>query len=206
MALGAVVTAIKRQVSKKSGAEFARLTVEDFSGSAEILVFPEAWAAISDRVRPDVPLLIKGGYSRRDEGADNPTFIVETVQRFEELRVSGQLVVAIDLEMMGRSPRNGKGAVMSGGETEVAQVVTKGNGDAKSVSLDVSLTPDLMGDVRQVIDSHPGSVPVEVRWSDGNGTKARFRSRSMKMAANGAALNELRALLGPERVRLVRGG
>jgi DNA polymerase-3 subunit alpha len=206
MALGAVVTAIKRQVSKKSGAEFARLTVEDFSGSAEILVFPEAWAAISDRVRPDVPLLIKGGYSRRDEGADNPTFIVETVQRFEELRVSGQLVVAIDLEMKSQSPRHGPSAGRNGGEAEVARVVMQGNGDAQTVTLDVSLTPDLMGDVRQVIDSHPGAVPVEVRWSDSNGTKARFRSRSMKMAANGAALNELRALLGSERVRLVRGG
>src|SRR5205085_2303158 len=29
MALGVVITAVKRQLSKKSGAEFARLTVED---------------------------------------------------------------------------------------------------------------------------------------------------------------------------------
>jgi hypothetical protein len=120
--------------------------------------------------------------------------------------VSGQLVVSIDLERKDQSPRNGHSAARNGGETEVARVVTPGNVEAQSMSLDVSLTPDLMGDVRQVIDSHPGSVPVEVRWSDDNGTTARFRSRSMKMAANGAALNELRALLGSERVRLVRGG
>ena len=42
-----VVTAIKKQVCKRTGAEFARLTVEDFSGSSEVLVFPEAWAALS---------------------------------------------------------------------------------------------------------------------------------------------------------------
>jgi DNA polymerase-3 subunit alpha len=51
LTLGVVVTAVKRQVSKKSGAEFARLTVEDFSGSSELLVFPSL-AALSDRVRP----------------------------------------------------------------------------------------------------------------------------------------------------------
>jgi DNA polymerase-3 subunit alpha len=79
MALGVVVTAIKRQMSKRSGAEFARLTVEDFSGSSEVLVFPEAWSVLADRVRTDVPILLKGGYSKRDQDAETPTFIVEKV-------------------------------------------------------------------------------------------------------------------------------
>src|SRR4029079_8329766 len=39
MALAVVVTAIKRQISKRSGSEFARLTIEDFSGSTEVMVF-----------------------------------------------------------------------------------------------------------------------------------------------------------------------
>jgi DNA polymerase-3 subunit alpha len=97
VAVGVVVTAIKRQISKRSGAEFARLTVEDFSGSAEVLVFQEAWAVIAERVRPDIPLLLKGGYSRKDQGVENPTFIVESVTRFTEIRASGELGVAIEL-------------------------------------------------------------------------------------------------------------
>ena len=172
-----VVTAVKRQVSKKSGAEFARLTVEDFSGSSELLVFPEAWAALSDRVKTDIPLLVKGGYSKRDQGADNPTFIVESVQRFEELRVAGQ--VAVELEI-GDARRDGE----------------DGN----------PLSPDLMKDVRIVAESHPGSASLEVRWIDAKGTPSRLRSRSIKVAANSAALGELRALLGQDRVRLVRVG
>jgi DNA polymerase III subunit alpha len=99
--VGVVVTAIKRQISKRSGAEFARLTVEDFSGQGEILVFPEAWAAIGDRVRPDLPLLFKGGYSRRDEGVENPTFIVESVQRFAELRATGECSVIVEVKKAG---------------------------------------------------------------------------------------------------------
>ena len=177
LTLGVVVTAVKRQVSKKSGAEFARLTVEDFSGSSELLVFPEAWAALSDRVKTDIPLLVKGGYSKRDQGADNPTFIVESVQRFEELRVAGQ--VAVELEI-GDARRDGE----------------DGN----------PLSPDLMKDVRIVAESHPGSASLEVRWIDAKGTPSRLRSRSIKVAANSAALGELRALLGQDRVRLVRVG
>jgi DNA polymerase-3 subunit alpha len=167
--LGVVITAVKRQVSKRSGAEFARLTVEDFSGSSEVLVFPETWAALQDRLKPDVPVLLEGSYGKRDQGGDNPTFIVETVKRLAELRCNGQMVVSIDL---------GPGT---------------------------TLPPEVMTDVRAVVDAHPGTAPLEMRWSDGNGSRARLRSRSMALSASTAALTELRALLGSERVRLVRG-
>jgi DNA polymerase-3 subunit alpha len=87
--LGVVITAIRRQIAKRSGAEFARLTVEDFSGSCEVLVFPEAWGVIADRVKTDVPVLIRGGYSRRDQGTENPTLIVESIEPFAEKRLNG---------------------------------------------------------------------------------------------------------------------
>jgi DNA polymerase-3 subunit alpha len=170
IALGVVVTAVKRQISKKNGNEFARLTIEDFSGSAEVLVFPEAWAAMADRVRTDVPVLLKGGYSRRDEGADNPTFIVESLTPFAELRAGGTMIVQLEL--------------------------VDGSGVA----------PGVMEDVRDLLDAHPGSAGVEVSWSDGNGTRVRFRSRRHKVAVSAASLSALRGLLGADRVKLVRGG
>ncbi|HKG93201.1 MAG TPA: DNA polymerase III subunit alpha, partial [Gemmatimonadaceae bacterium] len=168
MTLAVVVTAIKRQISKRSGAEFARLTIEDFSGSAEVLVFPEAWSVLGDRIKADVPVLLKGGYSRRDQGAESPTFIIETAQLMAELRTTGQVVVSIELERK------------------------------------TDLSPDVMRDVRAVADQHHGSSPLELRWSDGNGTQVRLRSRSVTLSADGAALSDLRALLGEERVKLRR--
>ncbi len=169
IALGVVVTAIKRQTSKRNGAEFARLTVEDFSGSSEVLVFPEAWTVLSHRIRTDVPVLLKGGYPRRDQGVDKATFIVESVTPFVELRATGDVAVSIDL---GLAP---------------------------------PLAPEVMRDVRDVLEMHAGSAPVEVRWRDDDGSDARLRSRSMRIAVTNAALNDLRAVVGSERVRLVRG-
>ena len=169
MAIAVVVTAVRRQLSKKTGNEFARLTVEDFSGSTEVLVFPEAWAAIGDRVLPDVPVLIKGGYSRRDQGVDAPTFIVESVTRLAELRTAGQIAVSLELA-----------------EAETLPAL-------------------VMRDIRSVVDAHPGSAPLEVQWSGRDGSRARWRSASLKLSPASAALLELRALLGSERVRLVRG-
>ena len=169
MALGVVVTAIKRQVSKRSGSEFARLTVEDFSGSSEVLVFPEAWALLGDRIKADVPLLLKGGYSKRDQEVDNPTFIVESATPFVELRAMGNVAVSIEL------------------------------------AIGAPVTADVLHDVREMVDAHAGSAPIELRWNDGNGMSARLRSRSLRIAVTNAALHDLRALLGTERVRLVRG-
>jgi hypothetical protein len=68
------------------------------------------------------------------------------------------------------------------------------------------VTPDVLRDVRELAEAHAGSAPLEVRWSDGNGTQARLRSRTLRVAVTSASLSALRVLLGPERVRLVRGG
>jgi len=168
MAIACVITAIRRQVSRKSGAEYARLMIEDFTGTAEVLVFPEAWAAMGDRLRTDVPVLVRGAFSRRDEGSDNPTFVVESVQPLAELRANGQIAVSIELA-------------------------------------EQALVPAVMADVVVVANSHPGAAPVEVRWAGADGGVTRWRSRSLRVAAGGPALRELRALLGDDRVRLVRG-
>src|SRR5688572_3982554 len=173
IALGVVITSIKRQISKRSGSEFARLTVEDFSGSTEVLIFPEKWASIADQIRTDIPVLLKGGYSKRDRDVEGPTFIVESITRFADMTFSGQIGVSITL------------------------------GDGRDVNADV------LRDVRAVIETHStGSTvaPVlEVRWRDGNGG-TRLKSRSLRLPASHAALTELRALLGPDRVHLVRAG
>lgn len=128
---------------------------------------------LADRVKTDVPVLLKGSYSRRDQDAESPTFIVESLSPFVELRLTGQVAVSIEL-------KSGSG-----------------------------LTPDVMHDVRAVVESHAttaaSSPPLEVQWTDGTGMRARLRSRSLKIAASQAALTDLRRILGDDRVRLVRG-
>ena len=171
--LAAVITGVKKQVSKKSGAEFARLMLEDFSGTTEVLVFPEAWTVIGPTVRTDIPVLIKGGYSRRDQEAENPTFIVEKITPMAELRTSGQVAIALHI----------------GAPTELA--------------------PSIFTDVKTIVATHAttnASAPaLEFQWQDRSGVKARLRSKSLRISASQAVLNDLRALLGEEHVRLVRG-
>ncbi len=168
MSLCVVVTSVKKQMSKRTGAEFARLVIEDFSGSAEVMVFPEKWASLSTQLRTDVPVLLRGAYARRDQTADNPLFVVESVKPMTDLRADGQVAVQLEL------------------------------------TLGQHATPALADELREVISHHPGSAPIEIRWSDGNGERAAFRSRSFTVSADGPSIAELRALVGDDRVKVVR--
>src|SRR5437879_3734069 len=93
--IAAVVSLVKRQISKKSGAEYARLVLEDFHGTAEALVFPEAWAKLNAVIHADATLLLTGSYSPRDRTEEQAPFIVEAVRPLEELKASGAIGLAL---------------------------------------------------------------------------------------------------------------
>jgi len=93
--VAAVMTVVKRQTSKKTGSEYARLTIEDFHGTAEALVFPEAWSKLNDVIKPDGALLLTGSYSPRDRGEEQAPFIVEGARPLDELKPSGAIGVAL---------------------------------------------------------------------------------------------------------------
>jgi DNA polymerase-3 subunit alpha len=93
--VAAVMTVVKRQTSKKTGAEYARLTLEDFHGTAEALVFPEAWAKLNGVIKTDGALLLTGSYSARDRGEEQAPFIVEAARPLDELKPSGAIGMAL---------------------------------------------------------------------------------------------------------------
>src|SRR4051794_1137899 len=68
--VAAVVTGVKRQISKKTGKEYARLVLEDFHGTAEAIVFPDAWAKLNQIILPDSALLLTGGESEPAPGGE----------------------------------------------------------------------------------------------------------------------------------------
>jgi DNA polymerase III subunit alpha len=100
VSVAAVVTAVKRQISKKTGKEYARLVLEDFHGTAEAIVFPEAWAKLNQVIVADSAVLLTGGYSDRDRGEDRAPFIIEGARPLEELKRSG----AVALSLRWRAP------------------------------------------------------------------------------------------------------
>ncbi len=157
--IAAVVTALKRQISKKTGKEYARLVLEDFHGTAEAIVFPEAWARLNQVIVPDAAMLLTGGFSERDRGEDRAPFIVEGAQPLQELAQTGALALSLRwrlpgapapdlllaaIRLCGRHP----------GPTPVYIEWNDGNGESvrlRSRNVRVALEEDLVRGLRELL-------------------------------------------------------
>jgi DNA polymerase-3 subunit alpha len=159
--IGAVVTALKRQISKKTGKEYARLVLEDFHGTAEAIVFPDAWAKLNQAILPDAALLLTGGYSDRDRGEDRAPFIVESVKPLSEIKATGALALSLRWRLPSAPPADAVRAVARlctshPGPTPVYIEWNDGNGESvrlRSRSLRVALEEDLVRGLRELLGS-----------------------------------------------------
>ncbi len=182
LAVAAVVTAVKRQIARRSGAEWARLVAEDFHGTATCLVFPEAWGKLARVVAADGAYLLLGGYTARDRGEEDAPFIVEDAVPLADLRASGRVALALR---------------WGGGEAAGA-----GSGGAPGPRAGEAARA-----VAALCAAHPGPAPVFVDWNDRDAREqARFRSRALTVSLDDALLDALRDVLGRDAVTLVKAG
>ncbi len=157
--IAAVVTAVKRQISKKTGKEYARLVLEDFHGTAEAIVFPEAWAKLNQTIAPDGALLLSGTYSDRDRGEDRAPFIVEGARALGELKESGAVALSLRWALPSAPPPETLRAAAAlctthPGPTPLYIEWSDGNGEAvrlRSRRLRVAADEDLVRALRDLL-------------------------------------------------------
>src|ERR1700675_3692176 len=74
-----------RVLKSKRGDFYAQATLEDMSGSIDMIVFPEAYKRLQDKVKLEVPVLVKAGV-RIEEGA-NPKITAAEIMPLEDAKV-----------------------------------------------------------------------------------------------------------------------
>jgi DNA polymerase-3 subunit alpha len=173
--LACVVTSMDVRVSRKSGKEWCRLSVEDFHGTAEALVFGDTWAATRDLFAEDLPVVIEGTVSGNSRDEEDPPIFVDSVRRLRELGTTGQIGVCIELKQG-----------MECAPDEFARV--------REV-LESSPGP---GPV--LVRWRPAGAN-----GNGTGGESPTLVSSLGVAPNAGLLSDLRALLGGDRVHLTRG-
>jgi DNA polymerase III subunit alpha len=87
-----------RVLKSKRGEYYAQANLEDMLGSVEMLVFPEAFKRLQDKVKLEVPVLVRGGV-RVEEGS-NPKLTVSEITPLEDAkaRLPRSLRIRIPLE------------------------------------------------------------------------------------------------------------
>src|SRR5579871_2375238 len=92
-----------RVLKSKKGDFYAQGTLEDMSGSVDMIVFPEAYRRLQDKVKLEVPVLVKAGV-RVEEGS-NPKITVADITALEDAKVPlpRAIRVRIPLESAGEA-------------------------------------------------------------------------------------------------------
>ncbi|MEX2570815.1 MAG: DNA polymerase III subunit alpha [Gemmatimonadota bacterium] len=173
--LACVITEASRQISKRDGSEWARITIEDFQGTATVLAFGDTWASSRDVLQKDAPVLIRGSVSGRERDEDDPPIFLDGAVPLDSVREAGDVGLCIEL---------------GAGDTDEESV--------QRVRVALAGSP---GPAPVIVLWRGTAAPASP--SDAADTP-RLRSRSLHVAPRPELLEELREVFGEGRVRLVR--
>ncbi|HEX2203693.1 MAG TPA: DNA polymerase III subunit alpha [Longimicrobium sp.] len=158
--LACVVTEAARQISKRDGSEWGRITVEDFHGTATVLAFGDSWAKYKDVLQQDTPVVIRGAVSSRERDEEDPPMFLDAAVRLDDVRTGGEVGVVIELGSAGTEPAAVERAkailAEHAGAGPVFVLWKNGGGDAdaprlKSKSLKVAPRDELLMALREAL-------------------------------------------------------
>ncbi|NJN37154.1 MAG: hypothetical protein HC794_09030, partial [Nitrospiraceae bacterium] len=97
--LGGLVTAVKQRVTQRgrsAGQTMAIVTLEDKTGSAEVVVFSEIWAKYSGYLKEDKIVFVLGKLQQRENGPSLMPQRVLPIEKADELAKSLHVVLFAD--------------------------------------------------------------------------------------------------------------
>jgi DNA polymerase-3 subunit alpha len=174
--LACVVTDVSRQISRRDGAEWGRITVEDFHGTATVLAFGDSWERNRDELQKDAPVLLRGSVSGRERDEEDPPIFLDGVTSLAAVRDSGSVAVCVEL---------GHGA------------------DPDSIQRVSTLLAENGGAAPLLVRWRRGPAGASEN-GDSDDDSPRLRSRSLTVSPHAGLLRDLRDALGEAAVKLVK--
>ena len=135
--MACVVTAVARQISRRDGSEWAKITVEGFQGTATVLAFKDVWRSGKETLRTDAVVLLRGKVSDRERDEEDPPIFLDEAEPLKGVPDSGRLAVRIALQWEDELPEDAfdRARAVVAERTGGAPVeVVVGNGDGAEAS------------------------------------------------------------------------
>ncbi|MDR5684226.1 MAG: DNA polymerase III subunit alpha [Armatimonadota bacterium] len=85
--VGGIVTHVRAMTAKSSGSRFAAVTLEDLTGSVDVLVWPRTYERCGSILRPDAVVVVRG---RMDNSEARPKLLAEEILPVEALSMGGE--------------------------------------------------------------------------------------------------------------------
>ncbi len=83
--IAGVITGLKVAKSKRSGEMYASACLEDTAGKIDLIAFPQSYGALAEKLKIDVPVLVRG--SLRGEEDSAPKLAVSQITALEDVKV-----------------------------------------------------------------------------------------------------------------------
>ncbi|MGI4829522.1 MAG: DNA polymerase III subunit alpha, partial [Janthinobacterium lividum] len=80
-----VITGLKVAKSKRSGEMYAQACLEDAVGKIELIAFPQSYEKLAEKLKIDVPVLIRGALRGEEDSA--PKIAISSIQALEDVQV-----------------------------------------------------------------------------------------------------------------------
>jgi len=98
--IAGVITGLKVAKSKRSGEMYAQAALEDTVGKIELIAFPAAYEKLAEKLRIDVPVLVRGSLRGEEDAA--PKLAVSSIQALEDIKI--KLPEALRIKVPLHSP------------------------------------------------------------------------------------------------------
>ncbi len=93
--MACVVTGVAKQLSRRDGSEWGKVTVEGFQGTATVLGFKDVWKSCRDTLQTDAVVLVRGKVSDRERDEDDPPVFLDGAEKLADVPESGRVSVHI---------------------------------------------------------------------------------------------------------------
>jgi DNA polymerase-3 subunit alpha len=85
IAIAGVITGLKVAKSKRSGEMYAQASLEDTVGKIELIAFPQSYEKLAEKLKIDVPVLVKGVLRGEEDSA--PKLAISSIQALEDVKL-----------------------------------------------------------------------------------------------------------------------
>jgi len=170
-----IVTACKEHVTKAKGERMGFVTIEDLTGSVEMTVFSDIYAASSTLLKSDDPLLVIGKLEKGEKGA--------------KILVRGQKEGGSEWQQKNRGPA-GDIKLLSEARAQTTKKVMF------NLQIDTTQAPQVDA-LRGIIERHRGTVPAYIQFViPGRSRSIMTLPSEMNVAASDDLRVEVDQLLG----------
>ena len=196
VAVGGIVTALKRTTTR-AGSVMAFLTLEDLTGSVEVIVFPRTYEQNAFLLKRDAILVVRG---RADVAEQQVKILAESLFPLAEApaaeTLAAETLPAHEAIAPALLPETGNG---DGTVTGAVPGEDDSHADVRRelhVRLPAHLGPQALERLRVTLDHHPGTQPLVLHLVRDD-RETLVRSQEIRVRADPAVAADLESEFGP---------